>query len=182
MSYITTYSGIHFTPTDPDPSQIEIRDIAHSLSLLCRANGHFKYFYTVAQHSLACALEAKARNHSVRVQLGCLLHDAAEAYVSDVTRPIKALLPEYLPIEDRLFDAIMEKYLGSGLTEDEREKVFEIDDDMLSLEFLEIMPEKLNDRYRKLQAEIRPHREDEKDVERQFLELFENLMKEITAE
>ncbi|MBQ2478887.1 MAG: phosphohydrolase, partial [Erysipelotrichales bacterium] len=103
MSYITTYSGIHFTPTDPDPSQIEIRDIAHSLSLLCRANGHFKYFYTVAQHSLACALEAKARNHSVRVQLGCLLHDAAEAYVSDVTRPIKALLPEYLPIEDRLF-------------------------------------------------------------------------------
>ena len=72
----------------------------------------------------------------------------------------------------------MEKYLGSGLTEDEREKVFEIDDDMLSLEFLEIMPEKLNDRYRKLQAEIRPHREDEKDVERQFLELFENLMKE----
>lgn len=178
MSYITTYSGIHFTPVNPDPAQIEIRDIAHSLSLLCRANGHFKYFYTVAQHSIACAAEAKARNHSVRVQLGCLLHDAAEAYVSDVTRPVKALLPEYLPIEDRLFDAIMAKYLGSELTEEERRQVFEIDDDMLALEFKEIMPEELNDRYKKLRAEIHPHREDEKDVERQFLALFQKLTEE----
>ncbi|MBQ1505572.1 MAG: phosphohydrolase [Erysipelotrichales bacterium] len=175
MSYITTWSGVHFDPVHPDPELIRIEDIAHSLSLLCRANGHFKYFYTVAQHSIACAREAKARSLSRRVQLACLLHDAAEAFLSDVTRPVKALLPEYSVIEDRLLDTIWEKYLGSPVTKEEREAVFEIDDDMLSLEFKEIMPEELGDRYRKLKAEIRPHRENEEDVEKEFLRLFDEL-------
>ena len=60
MSYITTVSGIHFYPLDPNPDDIDIKDIAHALSLICRANGHFKYFYSVAQHCVACANEAIA--------------------------------------------------------------------------------------------------------------------------
>ena len=62
MSYITTVSGIHFYPLDPNPNDIDIKDIAHSLSLICRANGHFKYFYSVAQHCIACAREAIERD------------------------------------------------------------------------------------------------------------------------
>ena len=89
MSYITTYTGKHFDPIQPEPGLFDLTDISHALSLLCRGNGHMKHFYSVAQHSIACAEEAKARGYSARVQLGCLLHDASEAYLSDVTRPGK---------------------------------------------------------------------------------------------
>lgn len=89
MSYITTYTGKHFDPIQPEPGLFDLTDISHALSLLCRGNGHMKHFYSVAQHSIACAEEAKARGYSARVQLGCLLHDASEAYLSDVTRPVK---------------------------------------------------------------------------------------------
>ena len=85
MSYITTVSGIHFYPLNPNPDDIDISDIAHALSLICRANGHFKYFYSVAQHCIACAEEAIERGYSLEVTLGCLLHDASEAYLCDVT-------------------------------------------------------------------------------------------------
>ncbi len=96
---ITTYSGIHFTPASPRPEDISIYDIAHALSLLCRANGHFHEFFSVAAHAINCAEEAKARGYSPRVCLACLLHDASEAYLSDITRPVKAILPIYLEIE-----------------------------------------------------------------------------------
>ena len=86
MSYITTVSGIHFYPLDPNPKDIDIEDIAHALSLICRANGHFKYFYSVAQHCIACAVEAAERGHSLEVIFGCLL----EAYPSILTGGRKA--------------------------------------------------------------------------------------------
>ena len=62
MSYITTVTGKHFDPVNPDEKLIDIYDIAHSLSLICRANGHIKHFYSVAQHSVACAKEAQKRD------------------------------------------------------------------------------------------------------------------------
>lgn len=93
MSYITTVTGKHFYPLNPDPRDIDIEDIAHALSLICRANGHFCRFYSVAQHCIACAGEAAARGHSLEVILGCLLHDASEAYLCDVTRPVKKHIP-----------------------------------------------------------------------------------------
>ena len=61
MSYITTYTGKHFDPIQPEPGLFDLTDISHALSLLCRGNGHMKHFYSVAQHSIACAEEAKAR-------------------------------------------------------------------------------------------------------------------------
>ena len=86
MSYITTVTGKHFDPMDPGNQDFNIVDIAHALSLICRGNGHIRFFYSVAQHSIACAEEAVARGYSPEVILGCLLHDASEAYLSDVTR------------------------------------------------------------------------------------------------
>ena len=68
--YITTYTGNHIDPADPDPEAISIRDIAHALSLICRGNGHVRNFWSVGQHCLDCAHEAQARKLSPRMILG----------------------------------------------------------------------------------------------------------------
>lgn len=141
MSYITTFTGKHFDPTAPDSSAIDIHDIAHALSLTCRGNGHVKTFFSVGQHCINCALEAEARGYSRRVILACLIHDASEAYMSDVPRPFKHALPEYIESEDRLLDLIYEKFLGSVLTEKEKELVKSIDNDMLYYDLKELLNE-----------------------------------------
>lgn len=139
MSEIMTFSKKMFDPLHPKTELIDVEDIAHSLSMLCRANGHFRSFYSVGQHSINCMKEAKARGCSERLQLACLLHDASEAYLSDVTRPVKAELPKYLEIEEPLQETIWNKWLGQPLSEEERVKVFQIDDDILAHEFLALM-------------------------------------------
>lgn len=145
MSEIMTRSHIMFDPLAPDPALIEITDIAHSLSMLCRANGHFKSFYSVGQHCINCCREAAARGHSRKVQLACLLHDGSEAYLSDVTRPVKQEIPRYREIEEPLQDAIWLKYLGEPLAEEENRQVFAIDDDVLWHEFVQLMGAALSD-------------------------------------
>jgi len=135
MSQIRTFSGIMIDPIRPQPELICIEDIAHALSMLCRANGHFATFHSVGQHCISCAKEAKARGLSRRVQLACLLHDGSEAYLSDVTRPVKQEMPLYRQIEEPLQDMIWNKFLGSPLTKQEYDQVFQIDDDVLYHEF-----------------------------------------------
>ena len=139
MSEIMTCSKKMFDPLHPDVALIDICDIAHALSMLCRANGHFKSFYSVGQHSINCMQEAKARGYSELVQLACLLHDASEAYLSDVTRPVKAELPRYVEIEKPLQDCIWGKFLSRPLSPDEYAQVFEIDDAILAHEFIQLM-------------------------------------------
>ena len=143
MGEIMTCSYKMFDPLHPDVDLIDIEDIAHALSMLCRANGHFRTFYSVGQHSINCAREAKARGYSQKVQLACLLHDASEAYLADVTRPVKAELPRYKEIEGPLQDLIWNKWLSAPLTSAENTQVFEIDDHMLAHEFIHIMDTKI---------------------------------------
>ena len=126
---------------------VDIADIAHALSLMCRANGHFPYFYSVGQHSLNCMYEAAARGYSGRVQLGCLLHDASEAYLADITRPVKAVLEKYLEIEERLQSIIFDKWISPPLEQEELKLVFEVDNSMLYQEFLVLMGEKISKEY-----------------------------------
>ena len=145
MSEIMTYTKIMFDPLHPKKELINITDIAHSLSMLCRANGHFRNFYSVCQHSINCAIEAAARGYTTRIQLACLLHDASEAYLSDVTRPVKAQLPQYKQIEAPLQETIWNKWLTAPLTEDERRQVFAIDDAILAHEFLQLMDTQIID-------------------------------------
>lgn len=153
MSEIMTYTGKMFNPLLPDADRIDIADIAHALSMLCRANGHFPIFYPVAQHCINCMKEAKARDYSERIQLACLLHDASEAYLSDVPRPVKAELPRYQAIEAPLQEMIWEKWLNSPLSDEERRQVFDIDDDILAHEFLQLMGTKLCERIPKLYSD-----------------------------
>ena len=172
MGEIKTYTGIMFDPIVPEAEKIDIVDIAHALSMLCRGNGHMKHFYSVGQHSINCMMEAKARGYSQRVQLGCLLHDASEAYLSDVTRPVKAALPEYLKIEAPLQNAIWAKWLSPSLTAEEEKLVFEIDDAMLWHEFIPLMGARLSEEEPVLQSEPILDFMGFQETEQRFLSLF----------
>lgn len=141
--HITTYSKIHFTPLEPKEEEILLDDIVHAQSLMTRANGHFPEFYSVAQHSIACGKEAAARKYSDRIVLACLLHDGSEAYLSDITRPVKKELEAYKKIEETLQNAIYRRFLGSLLSEEERKAVKSVDDACLYYEFLHYMGEAL---------------------------------------
>lgn len=178
MSSIKTYTGVMFDPLAPKTGEIDIRDIAHALSMLCRANGHFWHFYSVGMHAVNCAREAAERGYSRKVQLACLLHDASEAYLSDVTRPVKQELPKYLEIEEPLQEAIWQKYLGEALTEEEHRQVFDIDDAMLYHEFVALMDTRLEDEEPELKAVPRFHFPGFEETEREFLELFRALSEE----
>lgn len=173
--YITTYSKINFTPLEPVAEDIRIEDIAHSLSMLCRANGHYDSFYSVAAHCLNCYEEAVARRESPRVKMACLLHDATESYISDVTRPVKKNLEEYQRIEDKLAAVIYEKFLGSPLTEYEETTVKLIDDAMLYYEFFEFTAIRLADEPPYVAATPDFYRGTMKQVEREFLDVFDSI-------
>lgn len=85
MTFITTYTGRRFYPLDPNPADVCIEDIAHALSMICRFNGHVRSFYSVAEHSVHVS-----RIVPPEYALAGLLHDASEAYIADVSSPIKA--------------------------------------------------------------------------------------------
>lgn len=176
MGYITTYTGKHFDPMQPDVEAIDVRDIAHALSLTCRGNGHVKNFFSVGQHCVYCALEAEARGYSKRVILGCLLHDASEAYMSDVPRPFKVVLTEYVQAEDKLLDLIYTKYLGSPLSEEEKKLVSVIDDDILYFDMIELLNVPQNgpapEVNIKLDYSVKPFEQ----IEKVYLEIFEGYM------
>lgn len=176
MSFITTYTKKYFDPLNVDESLLDIKDIAHALSLICRGNGHVKHFYSVAQHSLACAKEAKAREYSKEVILGCLLHDGSEAYLSDVTRPIKKEFTYYLEVEDILQNAIWKHFIQRNLTEEEMKLVFEIDDKMLSLELKELLDDEINQDYLKLQRKVDLSFVAFEIVENEFIEFYKEMM------
>lgn len=105
MTWINTLSGQHFSFTDTDPSSIDIEDIAAALSNICRFTGHLQDFYSVAQHSVHVSYLVPPE-----YALEALLHDAAEAYCNDISTPLKALIPEYRAIEDRVDSVIRRKF------------------------------------------------------------------------
>lgn len=176
--YILTYSKIKFYPLEPKVEVIRIEDIAHALSLMTRANGHIKHFYSIAQHSINCYKEARKRNYSRVVQLGCLLHDASESYISDITRPVKRNLKEYIPIEERLQEMIYEKYGIGDLSSEDREKIKDIDDAILHYEFLNLMGVEIFDKKPDIKMEHNFSQENFIEVEKQFIRHFKNLTRE----
>ncbi len=141
--FIITFSKQKFSPLKAKSEEIDIIDIAHALSLMCRANGHIKHFYSVAQHCLNCLKEAEARGLREDVRLACLLHDASEAYLSDITRPVKRSLPQYREFEEVLQNQIYDKFNLVHLREAEHALVKEIDDALLYYELLELMNEEI---------------------------------------
>lgn len=105
MTTILTTSGTYFNLSNPHESEIHIEDIAHALSNICRFSGHCREFYSVAQHSVMASYLVPAEH-----ALMALLHDASEAYIGDVTSPLKAMLYEYKIIEGRVTNAIYKRF------------------------------------------------------------------------
>jgi uncharacterized protein len=104
-NWMQTYTGRAFYPMDPYVEDVDPLDIAHALSLICRYGGHVRRFMSVAEH---CVL----MSHAVSPQnaLWALLHDATEAYVGDMVRPLKHAMPAYRAAEDRLMAVICDRF------------------------------------------------------------------------
>ena len=103
--WMQTYTGKIFYPLEPVIADIDIEDIAAALSKQCRFGGHCGKFYSVAEH---CCHVADYAPQSYKIE--ALLHDASEAYLVDIPRPIKAFMPEYLRIEDNLMKCITKRF------------------------------------------------------------------------
>ena len=105
MSWILTRTGQRFDLLAPRAELISTLDIAHALAHVCRFGGHTRHHYSVAQHSLLVASIVPDG-----LQLTALLHDATEAYICDMVRPLKALLPDYSEIEHGIWLAICDRF------------------------------------------------------------------------
>lgn len=103
--WILTYSGLAFWPLDPRVSEVRLADIAHALSNTCRYGGHTRQFYSVAQHSVLVA-----QHLAPRFRAQGLMHDATEAYLLDIPRPVKRHIPGYAQMEDTMARCIGEAF------------------------------------------------------------------------
>lgn len=129
--FIQTFSGIAFYPNDPRADEISIIDIAHALAHQCRYGGHTSRFYSVAEH---CVIMWFLVPESVAFE--ALMHDAAEAYLVDVPRPIKRYLVGYREMEAKIEAVIAQKF---GLSWPWPNVVMEIDTRILNDERRQLM-------------------------------------------
>lgn len=140
-NWIATYTGEWIEPLNPLPERIKIEDIAHSLAMQCRFTGHTSKFYSTAQHSYHVS-EIVPDEY----KLWGLLHDASEAYVSDVARPVKHSFSEfgdiYRAVEEKLAEAVAERF---GLVWPEPPEVKVADKMMLRAEQRDLMPNDPNE-------------------------------------
>lgn len=125
---IVTYTGKMFYPFDPKPEDVDIVDIAHALSNVCRFTGHTSEFYSVAQHAVLVSRYCSQKN-----ALWGLLHDAAEAYICDMSQPVKQMpcMEVYRIVEKKIMNAVIDRF---QLWPDQPDEVTEIDGRLLQTE------------------------------------------------
>jgi 5'-deoxynucleotidase YfbR-like HD superfamily hydrolase len=134
IPWIQTFLGIRFNPTHPIVDNIEIEDIAHSLSMQCRFVGHLPVFYSVAQHAYLSSFLV----NDPKLSLSALLHDGSEAYLADMSRPLKrsGVMQGYLDLEKKMQAAIYTKF---GLPIEIPQEVIDADNIMLMTELRDFM-------------------------------------------
>ncbi|WP_124194538.1 phosphohydrolase [Natrarchaeobius chitinivorans] len=175
-STINTYSGIRIDPLAPAPDRIRLEDVAHGLSQTCRFSGQSEFFYSVASHSLFVSYEL-AREHDSVVQLYGLLHDAAEAYITDLPRPVKRRIDEFDAIEERILEATWQRLDVPEPTEDEWAAVMDADDRLFRYEATELLNGYRPTEQPSLEYELTPCAPTE--VRQQFLERADRLRSEV---
>jgi hypothetical protein len=128
--WVQVWSGKRFYPLDPRPEEVNIMDIAHALAMKCRYGGHCSEFYSLAEHSVLMSQKASPEN-----ALWALLHDAGEAYLADVPRPVKPNLPGWKTLEADVMAAVCTKFglplaepaevkaLDTAILRDEKERL-----------------------------------------------------------
>ena len=166
ITWIQTYTGRRFTPTKPLVDAIVLEDIAHPLSMQCRFSGHTNFFYSVAQHSVLVSYICDEK-----CALYGLLHDASEAYIVDIPRPIKKSLKEYVDLEKLMQEAICERF---GLEKEMPESVKKADDLLLMTEARDLMSP-LRDGWGYNHIKPLPFKiqsMDSKEAEQKFIERF----------
>jgi uncharacterized protein len=134
--WMQTYTGRKFYPETPAAHMIDVRDIAHALSNICRFGGHADKFYSVAEHCVRMAQACSRSSHLPKFTLEALLHDATEAYLGDVPTPLKALLPDYKKLELKLDQVIRTKF---GLPVDPSPEVKLLDRCILIAELRDVL-------------------------------------------
>jgi hypothetical protein len=132
-AWIQTHSGRRFCPTSPNPKAIVIQDVAHALAMQCRFSGHCRKFYSVAQHSVLVSHICDSQD-----ALWGLLHDASEAYLVDVPRPLKrsGKLQGYIEFEAKMQEAVCRRF---GLPLKEPPSVKRADQALLATEARDLM-------------------------------------------
>lgn len=134
------HSGTFFRLDEPVADQVHLADIAHHLGNICRFGGAPNSFYSVAEHCIKVRKYLQLQDCGPRVQLAGLLHDAHEAYVGDVTTPVKKLLgKKYRDLVDGLDLAIASKF-SVTVEQMHSETVKEADLVMLAVEAFYMMP------------------------------------------
>lgn len=131
-AYIETYTGKTVFFMDPDPSMFDIHDIAHALSNNCRWTGHCKNFISVAEHSYWASTLVDPK-----YAMEALMHDASEAYLTDVAAPIKPYLTNYYEIEAKIMKALSVQF---NFQYPLPKKVKQIDTLLLSEEAYQVVP------------------------------------------
>ena len=132
---VRTYSGVYFKLKQPDCKDVYVIDIAVSLSRECRFLNATKQMYSVAEHSVWCALRAEEKYpNRPKLAFEALLHDAHEYIWRDLASPIKAMLPGYSDLQMRTQMVINERYnIYIGL--EDRKLIAEIDKEALEWEW-----------------------------------------------
>lgn len=136
-------SGSYFDFLDPQPDQFTLDDIAGALSKICRFGGQIDQFYSVAEHSVHCALVAFGDELSIEACQAVMMHDAAEAFTGDMVKPLKVMMPDFKVVEQRVERAIERKFgidlrahtdvireIDHGMLIAERHRLFESPDNV----------------------------------------------------
>lgn len=103
---IKVSAGHYVDLANPDPSTIEVKSIAAALSKVCRFGGHCPQFYSVAEHCIHATALACSEGYTGDALIAVFLHDAAEAYIGDMVKPLKVTMPQYGEAEQRIEAAI----------------------------------------------------------------------------
>lgn len=140
--FMQTATGRKFWPMDPRAEEVFVEDIAHALSLQCRYAGHCLRFYSVAEHSVLIARHL--RWEGVDVALWALLHDASEAYLVDVPRPVKPYLDGYKAAEAKVMAAVCDRF---GLPNEMPAMVHDADNRIIADELVNLVPMDWHVRY-----------------------------------
>lgn len=131
--FIQVLSGKAFFLTGPKPEDVNIEDIAGALAKQCRYNGHCLEFYSVAEHCVRVSRIVPEED-----RLWALLHDASEAYIGDMVRPLKQIIPQFSAFEASIQRVICDRF---GLSHHEPASVRHADNVLLATEKRDLLAE-----------------------------------------
>ncbi|MFE8701188.1 hypothetical protein ACFYKX_11335 [Cytobacillus sp. FJAT-54145] len=179
LDYMATVSGKQIYPLNARPEEVDVQDMIHATSLLCRYGGHTKFFYSVAHHSLLVARYLKEKGASALVQFYGLWHDGTEAYFVDLPRPVKRHMKKYRTHENNLHPIIWEALGVRPPTKEEWALVKEADNAVLYYEAKFVQPKAVWWREEHVDLGYKIQEELPSVIRRQFEIAHSNLLREL---